>query len=186
MAEPDELLDDEMEEEQEERGGTGLSGTIIKILIGVILFLVLVFVTGFISWIVNQMMPAPTISEFELSQPSTRTKSLDFGYFPIPSFKLNLNPSEDDEASTTYVTVTMYLAYDKEDRDVELELTEREQQIRHKILHVISSQTYDMINTSRKREEYLKRKLITELNQLMEKPNSIVDIFFTEFNISRI
>lgn len=185
----DELLDDELEEEQEEEregGRFGLSNTVIKILLGSILFLALIFVTGFVSYVVNMMLPAPQITEFELSQPSVRTRTLEYKYYPIPSFKLNLNPTgEEGGTSTTYVTVTMYLAYAQENREVELELQQREQELRHKILYVIGSQSYEDINTAREREEFLKRKLITELNKIMEKPNSILDIFFTEFNISR-
>lgn len=121
---------------------------------------------------------------FKIPEPK---KSIALASFKFPAvreseekeFKIKLN----DQATT--VMLSLYLGYPKGNDDLAEELDKRKLELIDKIQLIISTKSYQDIDTAIKRETILKKELINEINSMLTE-GKIEDIFFTRFFLTRI
>jgi flagellar basal body-associated protein FliL len=106
-----------------------------------------------------------------------------YGHHPLDQFTINLDKTDPND-KTTMVTTRLVLAYPEDNAKIAGELNKRKEQLSDVLQTIIARKRFEEINTSEKRQNFLKQELIDAVNRnLVYK--GIVDIYITEFEISR-
>lgn len=180
-----EEIDGNMEEAAEgpytEEEGKKLSGGLVKLLMMIAAGLVAMILMVVIAYIVFNVMDtkrtgtkgkAVLRSQVEKRKPPRLT-------MPLKAFKLNL--SDPTGTNPVFIQVEMALAYEQNNEKLQNELIERKFEIRDKVITLISSKTYEDVNTPDKIED-LKKEIKNQINTLMIN-GLIEDVYLLEFNV---
>jgi len=188
MAEDEMILDDEEGEGEgtEERPRRKLGGLLVKILTFLAFGIVGIIIMVLVAIFVNKQMSTTTTSDVEVRSfdPGFRPRTDPLATRKLKSFRVNLDAVDETNAQV-FVQCEISLAFDDTtNKELTTELTSRDDQIRSRINSLISSKTVDEINTSFKRENYLAREILNEINSLLTK-GQIKEVYITQFTIAR-
>lgn len=187
MAEEDDMIIDDGDEEGAEIPGErrGFSRTLAKILMFLafgIVGIIIVIVINIIM--INAMTKTKKqVVDTRSYDPSFRPRTAPLMTRKLKAFRVNLDVT-DETNSQVFVQCTISLAYDGTNTALTNELVSRDDQIRSRINSIIASKRYDEINTSFKRENYLSREILNEINSIL-MAGRVRDIYITQFTIAR-
>ncbi|OHD11954.1 MAG: hypothetical protein A2Y41_05150 [Spirochaetes bacterium GWB1_36_13] len=179
----EELNDEESKEEggiSEQPSGGFLSKGIVKILMIVASFLVGVILMVLVSNIVFNIREKGSQKEEEVIwSPGVTPKKPAYQTLGLDPFKINLN----DPTGTMpgILQLEIALAYEKNNVKLQTELLDRKLQIRDKIITLLSSKTYEDLNTPDKIAD-LKKQIKNQINTLLME-GIIEEIYVSSFDV---
>ncbi len=181
----DRMDDDEEEsgEAQPERKGFGklLAKILIFVAFGVVAIIVIIVIN--VIMIKSMTKTKKQVVDTRSYDPSFRPRTSPLMSRKLKPFRVNLDIT--DEANTqVFVQCEISLAYDGTNTALTTELVSRDDQIRSRINFIIASKRYDEINTAFKRENYLNREILNEINSLLMN-GRVREIYITQFTIAR-
>lgn len=187
MAEEELIMDDEEEEEGAEIPGERrrIGRTLARILTFLAFGVVAVIIIVVINYIMIKAMTKTKkqVVDTRSYDPSFRPRRPPLMTRKLKPFRVNLDVT--DESNTqVFVQCTISLAYDGTNTALTNELVSRDDQIRSRVNSIIASKRYDEINTSFKRENYLSREVLNEINSILVA-GRIREIYITQFTIAR-
>ena len=94
-------------------------------------------------------------------------------------FKIKLNDG------VYQVSLSLALAFDGKNTELTEELMQVQPLIKDRIQYIVASKTYHDINSTRKRQDLLKKAIIHEINSLL-RHGHIEDLYFTQFLINKL
>lgn len=163
----------------EEKSGGFLSRGIVKILMFVAAGLVGIILMVVISNIVFNIRSAGERKQEEVMwTPGVKPKKPPYQTMHLEPFKVNLN--DPTGTKPVFVNLDIALAYEKNNVMLQTELLDRKFEIRDRIITLISSKTYEDINTKDKLED-LKKEIRNQINALLIG-GSIEEIYVVDFN----
>ncbi len=109
-----------------------------------------------------------------------------YGIFRFPSERQNEEKEFQVVLSDlqTLIKFSFYIAVADNTSDVIEEITKRQKEILDKVLYIISTKTYEDVNTIDKREFNLKKEIINEINSILNQGKA-KDIYFSLFMVTK-
>ena len=177
---------DELEEKEEQEEvnyakeeGTKLSSKLVKILMLVAAFIVGIILMIIISNIVyNIKTKGETAVQERIWAPGVTPKKEPFQTLHLDPFRLNLN--DPTGANPVFIQLEIALAYESNNIKLQTELLNRKFEIRDTIITLISSKTYEDLNTPDKIQSF-KKEIQRQVNSLLIN-GLIEDIYIIDFN----
>jgi flagellar FliL protein len=162
-----------------EEEGKKISGGLLKILMIVASILVGVILMVIISNIVFNIKSTGVSKQEEvLWAPGVTPKKPPYQTLHIDPLKLNLN--DPTGTNPVFIQIELALAYEQNNIKLQTELLSRRFEIRDKIITLISSKTYEDINTPDKSQS-LKKEIKNQVNTLLIN-GLIEDVYIIDFN----
>jgi flagellar basal body-associated protein FliL len=187
MAEEELIIDDEEDEagEVSDAGGRRIGKTLAKILTYTLFAIVGIGLMVIVSVLVVNMKSkgAKQVVDTRSYDPSFRPRTAPLMTRKLKAFRVNLDAT-DESNSQVFVQCSISLAYDGTKTTLTNELVSRDDQIRSRINSIISSKRYDEINTSFKRENYLVKEILNEVNSLLMN-GRVREVYITQFTIAK-
>ena len=163
----------------EEEGGKKISSRLIKILMLFAAFFVGVIIMVVVSNVVFNIRSSGKGKQEEiLWAPGVTPKKQPFQTLHLDPFKLNLN--DPTGANPVFIQIELAMAYEQNNIQLQTELLSRKFEIRDKIITLISSKTYEDINTPDKIQS-LKKEIQNQINTLLIA-GLIEDVYVIEYN----
>lgn len=181
----DRLDEDEEEGSESPQEKKGFSKILVKILVFAAFGIVAIILIVLINYIMIKSMTKPKteVVDTRSYDPSFRPRTAPLMTRKLQPFRVNLDVT-DEASSQVFVQCEISLAYDGTNTALTNELVTRDDQIRSRINSIIASKRYDEINTSFKRESYLSREILNEINSILIS-GRIQDIYITQFTIAK-
>ncbi len=187
MAEEDDILAGEDEETEGEMPSEGrkIGRTLAKILTFVAFGIVAIIIMILVNYIMIKSMTKSKkkVVDTQTYDPSFKPRTPALQTRKLKAFRVNLDVT-DESNSQVFVQCTLSLAYDGKNTALTNELVARDDQVRSRINSIIASKRYDEINTAFKRENYLSREILTEINSIL-MAGRIRELYITQFTIAK-
>ncbi len=162
------------EEESEKKISSRLIKILMFVAIGIVAILMMI--------IVNRIMKSIDGGKKEQTEilwaPGVTPKKKPFQSLHLNPFKLNLN--DPTGSNPVFIKIELALAYEQNNIKLQTELLSRKFEIRDKIITLISSKTYEDINTPDKIQD-LKKEIKNQTNELLIN-GLIEDVYIIEYN----
>ncbi|HOJ50709.1 MAG TPA: flagellar basal body-associated FliL family protein [Spirochaetota bacterium] len=180
MAEEKEEIEEKEDTEtytQEE--GPKLSSKLVKMLMLVAAFIVGIIIMIIVSNIVyNIKTKGETAVQEKIWAPGVTPKKEPFQTLHLDPFRLNLN--DPTGANPVFIQLEIALAYESNNIKLQTELLNRKFEIRDTIITLISSKTYEDLNTPDKIQSF-KKEIQRQVNSLLIN-GLIEDVYIIDFN----
>ncbi len=176
-ADEDDLKDDEAGDGKPEPKLGGGRSKIVTILLWVAGAVVAVLMTVLISYLVAKKVKTEAFKEEQNIVIAPAPLPLSNYHFP-DEFRVNTA----DTAESHYIQVSITLAYEGENKNLETELNARQSQMKHIINIILGGKTMDQLVTPLQKIN-LAEEIKSQINMIL-RDGKIVDVYFDQIVIS--